>query len=248
VRAAGGVIDLALAVTRGDLQGGLAPVRPPGHHATREQAMGFCVFSNVALAARAAIEGGGMSRVAVVDFDVHHGNGTQDILEEDPNVLFISTHQYPHYPGTGSLRETGRGAGAGATLNIPLPAGVGDEGFHQIYERVVLPALRWFQPELILVSAGFDAHWRDPLAGLRLSLAGYAWICEQLVTRAEELCAGRIVLVLEGGYDLEVLAQGMANAARALLGHPAAPDVVGPASGDETGIEDLLQLLERRWE
>ncbi len=155
--AAGGTLDLAVAVARGELGRGLSLPRPPGHHATRDRAMGFCVFNSVAVAARALQP----RRVAVVDFDVHHGNGTQDIFRDDPGVLYISTHQHPLYPGTGFLHETG----VGTTLNIPLPPGTGDDGLLAACARVIAPALRRFRPEVLLISAGFDGHWRDPLAG-----------------------------------------------------------------------------------
>jgi acetoin utilization deacetylase AcuC-like enzyme len=223
-RAAGGTLDLALAVARGELGRGLALPRPPGHHATRDRAMGFCIFNNVAVAARALQATGAAGRIAIVDFDVHHGNGTQDIFHADPNVLFVSTHQHPLYPGTGQLHETG----VGTTLNIPLPSGTGDHGLLAACDRVIAPALRRFRPEVLLISAGFDGHWRDPLAGHRLSLAGYARLARALTGLADELCGGRVVAVLEGGYDLAVVAAGVADLARALLGEPPADDPLGP--------------------
>ena len=162
--AAGGLVEATQAVLEGRLANALALVRPPGHHALQGRGMGFCLFNNVAIAARHALAECGLDRVLIVDFDVHHGNGTQDTFENDPAVMFISTHQYPYYPGTGNLRETGRGDGTGGIVNVPLAGSVGDEGFARIFQEIVGPAAWRFQPQLILVSAGYDAHWVDPLA------------------------------------------------------------------------------------
>ena len=245
IMAAGSLINLTFAVLDGQINNGFACIRPPGHHATREEAMGFCVFSNVAIAAKAAQSQRGIERVAIVDFDVHHGNGTQEIFEDDPTVLYTSTHQYPHYPGTGSLRETGRGQGAGATVNFPLSAGVGDQGFQAIYTEVLTPVMRRFKPQLILVSAGYDCHWNDPLANLGLSLAGLAWISQTLVTLAEELCAGKIVFALEGGYNLQVLSLGVANSVRALLGRYDFADPLGKSPRPEPDLTEYLAEIKK---
>lgn len=243
-RAAGGTTDLVMKVARGELHRGLALPRPPGHHATRDQAMGFCVFNNVAVAARALQATGAAGRIAIVDFDVHHGNGTQDIFADDPGVLFISTHQAPLYPGTGHLHETGTGAGLGTTINVPLPPGTGDDDLLAAHERVIAPAVRRFQPDILLVSAGFDGHWRDPLAAHLLTLEGYGRLVRDLVGLGDEVCAGRVVLVLEGGYDLAVLAHGVANAARALLDDPLAPDPLGPHPlGAATDVADAVESV-----
>ena len=243
--AAGSLVDLLSAVIDGRLRNGFALVRPPGHHATRDKAMGFCIFNNVAIAALAARSRPGVERVAIVDFDVHHGNGTQSILEDDPNALYVSTHQYPFYPGTGGAYETGRGRGNGTTVNLPLPALVGDEGFKVVYSEILVPVLRRFQPHLILVSAGYDAHWCDPLAGLGLSLTGYAWICDALLNLAEELSAGKIVFSLEGGYDLDVLTAGVANSIRLLLGRTNVDDELGVSERAEPDITNYLELVKR---
>ncbi len=184
----------------------LAMVRPPGHHAEAARAMGFCLFNNVAVGAAWA-RARGLARVAVVDYDVHHGNGTQWIFYEDPAVLFVSSHQYPFYPGTGAADESGRGAGAGCTLNLPLPAGTGDAEFARVYRDAVVPALQRFRPGLLLVSAGFDAHARDPLGGMQLTTDGYTALTRCLIDAADALCEGRIVFVTEGGYDTGVLAE-----------------------------------------
>lgn len=243
VRAAGGLVDLTAAVLNGALDNGFALVRPPGHHATPIRAMGFCLFSTVAIAARAARFEQGLERVAIVDFDVHHGNGTQDVLIEDPTALFVSSHEYPYYPGTGAIDELGQGQARGATVNIPLSMGVGDEGYKRLYSELVFPILRRFQPELMLVSAGFDAHWNDPLANIGLSLTGYHWLCQSLINLAAELCQRRIVFTLEGGYNLDVLALGVGNVFRALLGDMNIDDSIGPSPWPEPDVSALLAKL-----
>ena len=181
-----------------------ALVRPPGHHAEPDKAMGFCLYNNIAIGA-AALRADGVERVAIVDIDVHHGNGTQAAFYRDPTVLFISSHQYPFYPGTGAADETGEGPGRGFTLNIPLEAGATDDVYARAYESVVLPALDAFAPEVILVSAGFDAHARDPLAGMRMTSAGLARLVRIVDAAASRLCGRRIALVTEGGYHLDAL-------------------------------------------
>ena len=180
-------------------------VRPPGHHATRDAAMGFCLFNNIAIAALHALDAHGLQRVAIVDFDVHHGNGTQAIFEHDRRVLFASSHQWPLYPGSGAGNETG----AGNIVNAPLPADADGTLFRAAWTETLLPAIDAFRPQLLLVSAGFDAHRRDPLAQLRLEAEDYAWITRELVRLANRHCGGRIVSSLEGGYDLEALRESV---------------------------------------
>jgi len=241
--AAGGVVGAVDAVMRGDVDNALAAVRPPGHHATPSQGMGFCLLNNIAIAARYAQREHGLERIVIVDYDVHHGNGTQDILYGDPAVLYISTHQSPLYPGTGGIGETGQGVGTGYTLNIPLPPGVGDAGYSQVFDEIVLPAMQRYTPELILVSVGFDAHWNDPLANMQLTLNGYDRLARSLLAAAGELCEGRIVFVLEGGYNLQVLSHGWANIGRALLGDSSVLDPVGPATGREPSVDTVLSQI-----
>lgn len=241
--AAGGVLEAVKAVVQGRVENALASIRPPGHHARPAEGMGFCLLNNIAIAARYAITMLGFDRVLIVDCDVHHGNGTQDIFYADPSVLFISSHQSPLYPGTGALYEIGEDAGEGYTINIPLPPGVGDTGYRRMYEEVVAAAAQRFEPQLILVSAGYDAHWADPLANMRLSLNGYADLSRILIDLAADLCAGRIVFVLEGGYDLRVLAHGWANLARALMGNDSITDPLGPALDCGPDVGRLIEQV-----
>jgi acetoin utilization deacetylase AcuC-like enzyme len=226
--AAGAVLEATARVL--DTGGGraLALVRPPGHHAERDRAMGFCLYNNVAVGAAHA-RASGVGRVAIVDYDVHHGNGTQHIFEADPHVLYLSTHQYPYYPGTGGAAEIGVGEGAGATVNLPLEAGAVDEDYREVFEAVVIPVLRRFRPALLFVSAGFDAHERDPLAGMRLTTPSFSAMTMALRGVADECCGGRIVAVTEGGYDLDALAASIDVVSEALAGPAGAP--VWPVSG-----------------
>ena len=215
--ASGGAAQMARQVARGEARSGFAIVRPPGHHAEHGRAMGFCLFNNVAVAARVLQEEEGLERILVVDWDVHHGNGTQHSFEEDPSVLFVSTHQFPFYPGTGDFRECGRGAGEGTTLNIPMPAGCGDAEYTGALQRLLVPAARAYRPEIILVSCGFDAHRADPLASMEISASGFLQMTRTLRALAEELCGGRIGFVLEGGYAPTSLFEGTTSLLQGLL-------------------------------
>ena len=199
-------VDRALDGAKGSRA--LALVRPPGHHAEADRAMGFCLYSNIAVGAAYA-RSRGCARVAIVDYDVHHGNGTQWIFYEDPTVLFVSSHQYPFYPGTGAASERGRGPGMGFTLNIPLDAGTKDEEIERKYAEQVIPAVRDFQPDLLMISAGFDAHEMDPLGQLRMTTEGFGRLTKALIDLADQVCDGRVVLVTEGGYDLKALSDGL---------------------------------------
>jgi acetoin utilization deacetylase AcuC-like enzyme len=204
--AAGGLCQAVSMVGSGELDNAFALVRPPGHHAERGRAMGFCLFNNVAVAARFAQERLHCERVLIVDWDLHHGNGTQHSFEEDPTVLFFSTHQYPYYPGTGDFGETGKGKGRGYTVNVPFPVGCGDEEYLAVYERILKPVAMDFKPDLILVSAGFDIYEGDPLGGMRVTPAGFAALTRSVMDTAQACCGGRLVLTLEGGYSVEGLA------------------------------------------
>ncbi len=214
--AAGSVVQLATDVLHGALTQGIAVVRPPGHHATRDQAMGFCLLNNVAAAAAGA-RAQGAARVAIVDWDVHHGNGTQDIFWDDPTVMYLSVHQFPYYPGTGAPTEVGGPHAVGATVNVGLPSGAGDADYAAVFDHVLIPAMTRFAPDLVLISAGFDAFEHDPLAGMRVTHAGFAAMARRLRGFADRHAHGRVVAVLEGGYDLDGLAGGMTGVLTALL-------------------------------
>ena len=225
--AAGSTAQLATDVLDGTLVRGISVVRPPGHHATRDRAMGFCLINNVAVAAAAA-RARGAARVAILDWDVHHGNGTQDIFWDDPSVLYLSVHQYPYYPGTGAPTEIGGAGAKGATVNVGLPHGSGDAEYAAVFDHVFLPALTRFKPDLILVSAGFDAFQLDPLAGMRVTHDGFAAMALRLRGVADQLTGGKIVAVLEGGYDLDGLAGGMTRVLSAFTAPSAALPPVAP--------------------
>ena len=214
LRAAGAAVAAVDAVCGGMVDNAFAAVRPPGHHAAPSVPGGFCLFNNVVIGARHAQAAHGLSRVAICDFDVHHGNGTQAVAEIDPSLFFGSTHQYPFYPGTGSARERGID---GNVVNMPLAAGSGSEAFRMAWADRILPALDNFAPQLIIVSAGFDAHRRDPLAQLRLETADFAWISRQLLALADKHTGGKLVSSLEGGYDLEALADAAAAHVKVLM-------------------------------
>jgi acetoin utilization deacetylase AcuC-like enzyme len=216
LRAAGAAMRATELVMTGAARSAFGLVRPPGHHATPDHAMGFCLFNNAAVAARSAQRIHGAGRVAVVDIDVHHGNGTQDVFYDDPSVLYCSLHQWPLYPGTGLQSETGTSHAAGTTVNVPLPPGTDGESWLSAFESRVVPALREHRPELIVVSAGYDAHEADPLAELRLSTDTYAQVAARLAALAGEMCDGRMVWVLEGGYDLSALAASVGTTLQTL--------------------------------
>ncbi len=205
--AAGSTLQLADELLAGNIDNGFALLRPPGHHAENGMALGFCLFNNIAILARYLQHQHGLDKIAIIDWDVHHGNGTQHLFEEDPSILYISTHQFPFYPGTGSYDEIGIGRGTGATLNCPMSAGSGDAEYEAVFTQLILPKLDEFQPECILISAGFDAHQADPLANMNLSTEFYAWMTNRIMEKAEQYCGNRIISLLEGGYNLEALAR-----------------------------------------
>lgn len=203
--ATGGLLALIDAIMANTVPNGFAFVRPPGHHAERHRAMGFCLFNNIAVGAAYLKERYGLERILIVDWDLHHGNGTQHMFENDPGVMFVSTHQYPFYPGTGALDESGRRDGEGFTINLPLPAGCGDAEYFDVFERVVAPIAHRYEPQFVLVSAGFDAHARDPLGGMQVTEAGFRAMADKVIEIAREHAGGRCAAILEGGYDLTAI-------------------------------------------
>ena len=241
--AAGGAIVGAEAVVKGEAGYTFAFVRPPGHHAGRQYGAGFCLFNNVAIAARYVQNNLDIQRVLIVDFDVHHGNGTQDVFYDDSSVLYFSTHQTPLYPGSGRVEETGRGAGEGYTINVPLPPGAGDSTYTQAFEEVLVPAARRFQPQVILVSAGYDAHWTDDIASMKLSVAGYAALARCLKQLADDLCDGRLAFVLEGGYNLRALAASAVATLRVLSGQQPEDPLGPPRPAPEPDVAPILRRV-----
>lgn len=239
-RSAGGALAVGRAVWRREARSGFALCRPPGHHATRDRGMGFCVLNNVALAAQLLLEQEGARRLAIIDLDLHHGNGTQDIFYQCEEVFYLSIHQSPLYPGTGMLEETGAGAGRGTNANFPLVPGSGDTAFHTLLEELILPLLDRFSPQMLLLSIGFDPHWRDPLGHLRLSARGMGEMVRGLAAWAEEHAGGRIALFLEGGYDLEAAAACAQASIAALLAQPWEDPLGPPPRGELNGWRSLI--------
>jgi len=247
--AVGGCLRLADALVQGEVDNGFALVRPPGHHAERARAMGFCIFNNVAIAARYLRERHGLKKVLIVDWDLHHGNGTQHSFYSDPTVLYMSTHQYPYYPGTGWYEEVGEGEGKGYTVNAPLSYGMGDGDYLHIFEEVFIPVARLFKPEIILVSAGFDTHRNDPLGGMLVTESGFAMMARMLMEVAHELCEGKILFGLEGGYDLGALANSVRAVLMEMLKTPLyiqdEKDV--PCAGARHVVEKIKDVLKPYW-
>ena len=239
--AAGATID-AVEATRASGEPALALVRPPGHHAEAERAMGFCLFNSVAVAAAAA-RAAGVSRVAIIDYDVHHGNGTQWIFYNDPTVLYVSLHQYPFYPGTGAVTDVGQGEGLGFTLNVPLAAGATDADYDRAMRELVVPIVTSFEPGLVLLSAGFDAHVRDPLGGMQVSTAGYAAMTGHVQRLARHCCGGQLAAVVEGGYDLVSLEECLDSTVMQLAKSP--PPEEAPVTGDTARVDDVLPMVRR---
>lgn len=224
-KAVGGMLGVLNSIAAGNTDVGFALIRPPGHHATATQPMGFCLLNNVAIAARYA-QGLRYKKVLIVDFDVHHGNGTQAIFDDDPDVLYFSTHQVGIFPGSGHIHEIGRGDGVGTSINVPLPAMAGDEAISTICNEILCPRATIFEPDILLVSAGFDAHWDDPLANLQFTIAGYHRISTVLKSIANDHCDGKILFVLEGGYNPKTLLDAIKSVLSALSGRPA-PEIPG---------------------
>jgi len=249
IRAAGGTMEAAAAVLSGRFPAAFAFVRPPGHHAEAGRAMGFCLFNNVAVAAAYALRRHDLKRVLIVDWDVHHGNGTMHSFYNSDGVLYFSVHQYPHYPGTGRIDEIGRGAGQGYTVNVPLHGGQGDEEYLFVFREILVPVAREYNPELILVSAGFDTHRNDPLASMGVSSSGYGLLTAVLQDLAEKCCPGRIAFTLEGGYDHTALSEGVADVLQTLINGRLAYSESMDGVGDETRqvTEEVRRVLSPHW-
>ncbi len=245
VYAAGGVISATEAVITGEVASAFALVRPPGHHATPRRAMGFCLFNNVAVATEYALGKYGLERIAIVDFDVHHGNGTQDIFGDSPEVLYVSTHQYPHYPGTGHIEEVSSGVARGTKVNVPLPAGCGDNEYLSVFEQIIAPVVKRFKPQLILVSAGYDPHWADELAMMQVTTTGFAQMVRIIRELADGFCRGHVVISLEGGYHHQALACSVKATFDVLLGKADVDDPLGqsPRTYRVPSIDPLLKRL-----
>ena len=245
--AVGGFLNLLDSIAAKESANGLALVRPPGHHALRNRAMGFCLFNTMAIGAGYLKRQHRANKIMIVDWDVHHGNGTQDAFYDDPSVLFVSTHQFPYYPGTGAVTEAGAGAGTGYTINVPLPAGCADREYLQVFQDIIVPAAEKFRPEWVLVSAGFDPHRRDPLGGMDVTEQGFGTMARMLLGQARKFAGGRIALLLEGGYDLA----GLRNSVAAVLTELQAPETIVEErlplaeSGIEPVIRRVLQVHER---
>lgn len=246
MRAAGAAICATEAVIRGDVANSFALVRPPGHHATPTQAMGFCLINNVAIAAQYALDVLGLRRIAIIDWDTHHGNGTQDCFYDNGQVLYCSSHTWGIFPGTGDWREMGEGAGVGTTLNVPILPYADDTVFDRVYEEAIIPAVARFGPELIIVSAGYDSHWADPLAPMNASVTGYARLAQKVYNLAADVCSGRLVCVLEGGYNLQALAAGVLATLRVLQARPELiEDPLGTRSGSNIDAGSVIDSLRR---
>jgi acetoin utilization deacetylase AcuC-like enzyme len=239
--AAGGVLNAINSVVAGDVDNAFAFVRPPGHHAENDAAAGFCIFNNVAIGAMHAILKHHMKRVLIVDWDLHHGNGTQHLFYNDPRVLYFSTHQYPHYPGTGSVEEIGQGKGKGYTVNVPLQCGAGDDAFIKVFRRILEPVALEFQPELVLLSAGFDIYFQDPLGGMRVTPKGFAALARILMNIADSCCQGRLVAVLEGGYHIQGLTRSVKTVLEEMLDETHCPEEQLVAS--ELSADDEINLI-----
>jgi len=236
LRAAGGLCNAIDMVESGELDNAFALVRPPGHHAERNRGMGFCLFNNVAIGARYAQRKSGLKRILIADWDLHHGNSTQHSFEDDPYILYFSTHQYPYYPGSGSFQEVGTGKGEGYTVNVPLSTGYGDAEYVAIYDQILKPIARQFNPHFVLCSVGFDIYMHDPLGGMSVSPDGFAGLTQVLMDIARESCDGKLVLTLEGGYNLD----GLRDSAKAVLKELIGESTIGDR--DWSGQEDQRKL------
>ena len=246
--AVGGLLELTEQVLADQLESGFALVRPPGHHAEKDQAMGFCLFNNIAIASAWAIKEKGLNRILIADFDVHHGNGTQHSFYDTDRVLYFSTHRYPFYPGTGFYNEVGKGKGQGFSVNVPLPGGMGDSEYDSIYTKILMPIAREYQPELILVSAGFDSYYQDPLGGMEMTEQGFARLGSIFIQLANELCRGKLIFVLEGGYSVEGIAKCIqAIMMRMLKKQELVSETGEPVKGFERLLEEVHRYQKSYW-
>lgn len=245
--AAGGTLSLVEELMAGRIDNGYALVRPPGHHAERNRAMGFCLFNNVAIAAEHAIRNLGARRVLIADWDLHHGNGTMHSFYGRRDVMYFSTHQFPYYPGTGSFEQVGDGEGEGFTINVPLTTGMGDLEYRALFRQVLAPVAAQFAPDLILVSTGFDTYRADPLGGMQMSAEGYGALTAELMEMAAKTAEGRLGLVLEGGYDLEGLSQGVGYCLRAMLGTWDPPTATSEAGRADKFIDAVHEAIGGYW-
>ena len=234
--AAGAVTGGMEMIVRGEADNGFALVRPPGHHAETDRAMGFCLFNNVAIGARFGLQGLGLERIAIIDWDLHHGNGTQNSFYTSKDVLYFSTHAYPYYPGSGSLGEVGAGEGEGYTINVPLSGGHDDRAFAKIFQEIILPVTREYHPDFIIISAGFDTYFADPLGTMAVTEQGFACMTKQVVDLAAEICQGRLLVALEGGYNLRGLRDGVLGVLAELSGNPTCPGKV-----DESALQAIIE-------
>jgi len=245
--AVGGFLALLDAIMARQVANGFAFVRPPGHHAERHRAMGFCLFNNVAVGAAYLRRQFALQRILIVDWDLHHGNGTQHLFETDPGVLYISAHQYPYYPGTGAIDEVGRGEGEGYTVNLPFPAGFGDAEYGEAFQRIVEPIARQYAPDFVLISAGFDAHARDPLGGMQLTEAGFRDMTRTLLGVARDHGGGRCAAILEGGYDLTAIRSSSTQVLSELVGEPQPLPAASPPSRATPLLERIRKIQSRYW-
>ncbi len=250
--AVGGVFEALDSIFSGKSSGGFALIRPPGHHAEIDHAMGFCLFNNVALGAHYCLRRLGCKRVMIVDWDLHHGNGTQHSFYEEDSVLYFSTHQYPYYPGTGAADECGEGRGEGFTVNCPMSIGAGDREFAAVYNRLLAPVAEEYRPEAILCSAGFDIYWHDPLGGMQVTINGFSFLSSKLLGLARKLCGGRLLFCLEGGYDLAGLGEGVAAVLRVMgrKEQKKEKSVIGELEKSDVstkGLDSALSIQKRYW-
>jgi acetoin utilization deacetylase AcuC-like enzyme len=247
--AAGGAITAAEYVLENKVQSAFALVRPPGHHATCWHGMGFCLFNNIAIAAKHAVAKYNLDRVLIVDFDVHHGNGTQEAFYTDPSVFYFSTHQFPLYPGSGNIDEVGLRNGQAMNMNIPMVAGWGDNEYQAIYEDILAPVAARLKPQLIMVSAGYDAHWSDTLSAMRMSVDGYTRLAQILTVLAKQLCDSKIVFVLEGGYDLKAMPLSVATTINVMLDGTGLEDTIGAKESLHVNdFHKFVQMIREKYE